>query len=169
MGVIGCGYWGPNLVRNFHGLPTSRVKRVSDLSPGRLEFIREGYDDIETTNDYRDILNDPEITAVAVATPVTTHRSIGEEVLRAGKHLFVEKPLAHTPEDAWALVELAQEKNLVLAVGHIFQFAPGVRRLRQEIDSGVLGRVFHITSTRINPGPPATTVDVVWDLCPHDL
>jgi predicted dehydrogenase len=169
LGIIGCGYWGPNLVRNFHGLPAARVKTVSDLRPGRLDFIRENYPDIETTSDFETIINDPEIDAVAVVTPVTTHREIAELALRAGKHVFVEKPLAHTGEDAWALVELAERLGRTLAVGHIFQFAPGVRRMKQEIESGTLGKVFHVDSTRINLGPPKTTVDVVWDLAPHDL
>jgi predicted dehydrogenase len=169
IGIIGCGYWGPNLVRNFHGLPGARVLTVSDLRPGRLEFIRENYHDIDTTDDYRSILDDPRIDAVVVATPVTTHRQIAEEAMLAGKHVFVEKPMAHTAEDAWALVDVARRENRVLAIGHIFQFAPGVRRMQQEIERGTLGSVHHITATRINLGPPKTTVDVVWDLAPHDL
>ena len=169
LGIIGCGYWGPNLVRNFHGLPGARVARVSDLKPGRLEFVRANYPDIETTANAGDILDDPAIDAVVVVTPVVSHREIAERALRAGKHVFVEKPLAHTSEDAWALVELAERLGLVLAVGHIFQFTPGVRRMKQELESGKLGRLYHITSTRINLGPPSTTVDVVWDLAPHDL
>jgi predicted dehydrogenase len=169
IGIIGCGYWGPNLVRNFHGLPGARVLSVSDLRPGRLDLIRESYPDIDTTNDYRTIIDDPRIDAVVVVTPVTTHRMIAEEALLAGKHVFVEKPMAHTAADAWALVDLAQSVGRVLAVGHIFQFAPGVRRIARELDSGRLGAVHHIAATRINPGPPKTTVDVIWDLAPHDL
>ena len=169
IGIIGCGYWGPNLVRNFHGLPNARVVTVSDLRPGRLEFIRENYPDIETVDDHRVIIDDPRIDAVVVVTPVTTHREIAEQALRAGKHVFVEKPMAHTAADAWALVELAEKMGKVLAVGHIFQFAPGVRRIAHDLAAGRLGNVFHITATRINLGPPKTTVDVVWDLAPHDL
>ncbi len=169
IGIIGCGYWGPNLVRNFHGLPNSRVRTVCDLQPGRLDFIREGYPDIRTTDDMRDILNDPAIDAVVVATPVTSHFEIAVRALEAGKDLFVEKPLAANAREAWELVEMARRLGRVLAVGHVFQFAPGVRSLKSEIDAGRLGRIFHLSSTRINPGPPRTTVDVVWDLCPHDL
>lgn len=169
VGIIGCGYWGPNLVRNFNGLPGVRVKYVSDLRPGRLQFISENYPDVVTVDDFAVILEDPEVTAVVVATPVTTHREIAERAIRAGKHVFVEKPMAHTAEDAWAMVEIAREHGKVLAVGHIFQYAPGVRKMKEEIASGHLGKAFHITSTRINLGPPKTTVDVVWDLAPHDL
>jgi predicted dehydrogenase len=169
VGIIGCGYWGPNLVRNFSGLPGVRVKYVSDLRPGRLQFISENYPDVITTEDYSAVLDDAEVDAVVVATPVTTHRQIAELAFGAGKHVFVEKPMAHTAEDAWAMVEMAREAGKVLAVGHIFQFAPGVRKLREQIESGSLGKVFHLTSTRINLGPPKTTVDVVWDLAPHDL
>ena len=169
IGIIGCGYWGPNLVRNFHGLPNTRVLTVSDLRSGRLEFIRENYSDIDTTDDYRRIIDDPRIDAVVVVTPVTTHRDLAEQALNAGKHVFVEKPLAHTAADAWSLVELARSKERVLAVGHIFQFAPGVRRIAHELSAGGFGAVQHITATRINLGPPGTTVDVVWDLAPHDL
>jgi predicted dehydrogenase len=169
IGIIGCGYWGPNLVRNFHGLPNARVKSVSDLRIGRLDFIGEQYPDISTTANFEEILADPEIDAVVVVTPVTTHREIAERALLAGKHVFIEKPMAHSAADAWALVELAERVKRVLAVGHIFQYAPGVRRISEEIDSGNLGRVFHITSTRINLGPPKSTVEVVWDLATHDL
>lgn len=169
IGIIGCGYWGPNLVRNFHGLPGARVLTVSDLRPGRLEFIRENYPDIETTEDYRAILDDPRIDAVVVATPVTSHRQITEQALLAGKHVFVEKPLAHTAADAWALVDIATREGKVLAVGHIFQFTPGVRRIARELEAGRLGPIHHISATRINLGPPKSTVDVVWDLGAHDL
>jgi predicted dehydrogenase len=169
IGIIGCGYWGPNLVRNFHGLPKARVQTVSDLRPGRLELIQENYPDIETTEDYRTILDDERIDAVVVVTPVTTHREIAEHALQAGKHVFIEKPMAHTAADAWSLVDLARTVGKVLAVGHIFQYAPGVRRIAREIEAGRLGGIHHITATRINPGPPKSTVDVIWDLAAHDL
>jgi predicted dehydrogenase len=133
-----------------------------------LESIRESYPEINTTTDYQSVLDDEEINAVVLATPVDTHARLGEQALRAGKHLFVEKPLAQNAADAWALVELARSVNRVLVVGHVFQYAPGVRRIKREIDAGILGKVFHITSTRINLGPPDPTLDVIWDLAPHD-
>jgi predicted dehydrogenase len=168
LGIIGCGYWGPNLVRNFNGIPGARVKTVSDLRVGRLDSIRESYPELNTTTDYQSVIDDEEINAIVLATPVDTHHRLGEQVLRAGKHLFVEKPLAQTSADAWALVELARSVGRVLVVGHVFQFAPGVRRIKHEIEKGILGKVFHISSTRINLGPPDPTLDVIWDLAPHD-
>ncbi|MBX7217342.1 MAG: Gfo/Idh/MocA family oxidoreductase [Candidatus Kapabacteria bacterium] len=169
VGVIGCGYWGPNLVRNFNSLPNAIVQTVSDTRPGRLEFIRQQYSEIHTTLEFQEVLDNPAIHAVAIATPVATHAELATLALKAGKHVFVEKPLTSIAADAWNLVELAKSLNKVLAVGHVFQFAPGVRKLHQEISAGKVGKVFHISSNRINPGPPGTTVDVVWDLCPHDL
>lgn len=169
VGIIGCGYWGPNLVRNFNSLPNATVQSVSDTRSGRLDFIRQQYPEIYTTSDFQEILDNPLIEAVAIATPVATHAELATLALKAGKHVFVEKPLTSTAADAWNLVELARSLDKVLAVGHVFQFAPGVRKLRQEISAGNIGKVFHISSNRINPGPPGTTVDVVWDLCPHDL
>ncbi len=168
IGIIGCGYWGPNLVRNFSGVPGARVKTVSDLRVGRLQSISETYPDLHVTTDYSEVLADPEIDAIVLATPVDTHYTLGSEALRHGKHLFVEKPLAATAHDAWNLVEQARSADRVLVVGHVFQFAPGVRRIRDEIRAGVLGAVHHITSTRINLGPPDPTLDVIWDLAPHD-
>ena len=167
--MIGCCYWGPNLIRNFHGLPNAKVKTVSDLRSGRLDYIKENYPDINTTEDFNDIISDSEIDAIVIVTPVTTHRELAELALKAGKHTFVEKPLAHTSKDAWDLVEIAKINNKILGVGHTFQFTPGTRRIRRELESGKIGKVFHFSSTRINLGPPKTTVDVVWDLCPHDL
>jgi len=169
VGVIGCGYWGPNLIRNYHGLPNTKVKIVSDLREGRLNFIKENYSDIQTTQNYSDIINDEEIEAVVIVTPVTTHREIAEQALKAGKHVFVEKPLTHSKKDAWELVEIAKLNNKILAVGHTFQFTPGTRRIERELELQKIGKIYHLSSTRINLGPPKTTVDVVWDLCPHDL
>lgn len=168
IGIIGCGYWGPNLIRNFGGIPGARVKTVSDLRAGRLEGIRQNYPGVETTLEYREIINDPEIDAVVIATPVETHFPLAAEALRAGKHVFVEKPLTRSAADAWELVEIARSVEKVLVVGHVFQFAPGVRRIKRELGAGILGRVHHITSTRINLGPPDPKLDVIWDLGPHD-
>jgi predicted dehydrogenase len=141
---------------------------VSDLRAGRLELIRESYPEIATTFEYREMLDDSEIDAVVIATPVDMHYRLADEALRAGKHVFVEKPLAQTATEAWDLVELSRSLGKVLVVGHVFQFAPGVRRIKRELDLGVLGKVHHISSTRINLGPPDPTLDVIWDLGPHD-
>ncbi|MBS1912139.1 MAG: Gfo/Idh/MocA family oxidoreductase [Bacteroidetes bacterium] len=168
LGLIGCGYWGPNLVRNFRGVPGARLKTVSDLREGRLASILDSYPDLHTTTQFTEVLDDPEIDAVAIATPVDTHVALVSEALRRGKHVFVEKPLAQSAADAWNLVELSRSADRILAVGHVFQFAPGVRRLKRDLQAGVLGTVYHISSTRINPGPPDPALDVIWDLAPHD-
>ncbi|HEY3249491.1 MAG TPA: Gfo/Idh/MocA family oxidoreductase, partial [Ignavibacteria bacterium] len=169
IGVIGCGYWGPKLIRNFSSLLNCRVKKVSDLKSGRLEFIKKEFPDIETTKDYREILNDKSIHAVVVATHVSSHREIAEEALFLGKHVFVEKPLAGSSEEAQSLVDTAEKLNKKLAVGHVFQFAPAVRKIKELLKKKVIGDVLHITSTRINLGPPESEVDVIWDLGPHDF
>jgi predicted dehydrogenase len=157
LGIIGCGYWGPNLVRNFHGIPGANVKTVSDLRPGRLESLKGSYPQIGTTLDYRQIIDDPEIDAVVIVTPVETH------------YALAEKPLTRNSREGWALVEQARSLGRVVAVGHVFQFAPGVRRIKREIEAGSVGKVHHISSTRINLGPPDPKLDVVWDLGPHDV
>jgi len=169
IGVIGCGYWGPNLIRNFHQNPDSCVKKVSDLREGRLEFIKGLYPDIETVSDASSIINDASIDAVVIATPVVTHKDLAIQAMRSGKHVFIEKPMTESTASAIEIVEEAKKLNKIVAVGHIFQFAPAVTALKREIDNGTLGKVFHYSSQRINLGPPKTTVDVVWDLAPHDL
>jgi len=124
---------------------------------------------VETTKDYREILKDKSIHAVAIATPVSTHKEIAEEALFLGKHVFVEKPMTFSYEEAMALVYSAEKLGKKLAVGHVFQFAPAVRKIKELLKKKVIGKVLHITSTRINLGPPETEVDVIWDLGPHDF
>jgi predicted dehydrogenase len=169
VGIIGCGYWGPNLIRNFHQNSKCKVKKVSDLREGRLDFIKGLYDDIITTMDANDIISDPEIDAVVIATPVNTHKDIAVLAMQNGKHVFIEKPLTNNIQSAVEVVETAEKLHKIVSVGHIFQFAPAVTALKNEIEKGTLGKVFHYSSQRINLGPPKTTVDVVWDLAPHDL
>lgn len=169
IGIIGCGYWGPNLIRNFSGLNNCNAVIVSDFKQGRLDFIRSEFPFLKTTLDYREILDDPTIDAVCIATPVTTHASIAIEALNAGKHVFIEKPMTSSVEESEKILEASQKNNRKVAVGHVFQFAPAVRKIKEVIDSGMLGEIFHITSTRINLGPPKTEVDVIWDLGPHDF
>lgn len=169
LGVIGCGYWGPNLVRNFSSLTNCTVKKVCDLKSGRLEYIKKEFPLVETTRDYKSVIHDRAINAVCIATPVPTHKELAEEALFFGKHVFVEKPLAGKSEDAQAMVELAARLNKKLAVGHVFQFAPAVRKIKSLLKSKAIGEILHISSTRINLGPPQTEVDVIWDLGPHDF
>lgn len=167
--MIGCGYWGPKLVRNFSGLLNCTVKIASDFKSGRLDNIHKEFPFIETTKDYMEILQDESIHAVAIATPVSTHKKIAEEALKHGKHVFVEKPMTNSVKDAKILVHTAKKLNRKLAVGHVFQFAPAVRKIKKLLENQAIGKILHITSTRINLGPPESEVDVIWDLGPHDF
>lgn len=169
IGVIGCGYWGPNLIRNFAEVNDCRVTMVSDLKVGRLNYIKTRYPEIKLTSNYRDILNNPEIDAVCIVTPVSTHFRITHEAMQAGKHVFVEKPLANSVEHAEILSQKNREKDLVLMVGHIFEYHPAVIRLKEMVDNGDIGDIFYIDSCRINLGPPSSELNVLWDLGPHDV
>jgi predicted dehydrogenase len=169
VGIIGVGYWGTNLVRAFNDIEGAAIVRVAERKAGRVQFVEKRYPHVKVTPDYEDILNDPTIDAVIVSTPVPTHFDIASRVLRAGKHVFVEKPLAYSSQDAAALVALANKMKLVLAVGHVYQFSPAVTWLAKRIESQKLGKIFHIDSARINLGPPHSEVNVLWDLAPHDL
>jgi len=165
---VGCGYWGPNLLRAFHEIPEVRVKWLCDLKPGRLQWAQERWRGLRTTASYPDLLRDPEVDAVVVATEVVTHAPLVEAALRAGKHVFVEKPLTDSSRSAAALAGLAVRRRLTLAVGHIFLHHPAVRRLKDELDSGRLGELCYMDLARVNPGPPAPKHNVVWDMAPHD-
>ncbi|MCX7878785.1 MAG: Gfo/Idh/MocA family oxidoreductase, partial [Ignavibacteria bacterium] len=169
IGIIGCGYWGPNLVRNFSALSNCVVSCVADKKEGRLEFIKKEFPFVSVTSDYRDIISSEDIDAVCIATPVKTHSQIAIEALDSGKHVFIEKPMASSIEEAEAIIESSRRNNKKVAVGHVFLFAPGVRAIKKLIDSRAIGKVFHISSTRINLGPPETDINVIWDLGPHDF
>jgi predicted dehydrogenase len=169
VGIIGAGYWGTNLIRSFNDIEGAELAAVADTKPGRLSYVDKRYPHVKTTADYRELLSDPTIDAIVVSTPVTTHFDIGKEVLLAGKHAFIEKPLAYNFRDASELHELALQKNRRLAVGHIYQFSPAVEWMVTHLTTGQLGDVYHIDTSRINSGPPKSEVDVVWDLAPHDL
>lgn len=169
IGVIGCGYWGPNLVRTLSETDGASVVRVSDLRPGRLEFIARRYPAIATTSQAEDILTDASIDAVVIATPPDTHCALALEALNRGKHIFVEKPLATRTADAERIVELAARQQRTLLVGHLFLYHPAVVQIRSLLDQGDLGTVYCISSTRCNLGPPNTSIDVLWDLAPHDI
>ena len=169
VGVIGCGYWGPNLIRNFVQLNESDVARVADLDSGRLKHMRTLYPGVQTTSDYRDIISDPEIDIVAVATPVQTHFNFGKEALLAGKHVFIEKPIAASVREVEELIDLAQKKNRKLMVGHTFEYTGAVRKMKEIIDSGELGEIYYINSQRLNLGLFQQDINVLWDLAPHDI
>jgi len=169
VGVIGYGYWGPNIVRNFHGQDHTRVEMLCDKNPDALARARRMYPSIQTTTDPCDILNSPEIDAVAVITPVWTHYDIAKSALLHGKHVFVEKPFTSSSEQAEDLIELADRKNLKIMVDHTFLFTGAVRKIRELTDSGVLGDLYYYDSLRVNLGLFQHDVSVIWDLAPHDL
>ena len=169
VGVIGCGYWGPNLIRNFSQLNESRVVRVADLDDNRLKHMKGLYPSLETTTDHLKIIDDPGIDIVAVATPVHTHFSICTEALEAGKHVFVEKPITATVLEAEKLIEIADRKKRKLMVGHTFLYTSAVRKMKEIIDSGELGEIYYINSQRMNLGLFQQDINVSWDLAPHDI
>jgi predicted dehydrogenase len=167
--VIGCGYWGPNIVRNLNALPGAEARVLCDLDPGRLEALRRRYPASRTTTDYLDALADPRVDAVAICTPVGTHFEIARAALRAGKHVLVEKPLTDSVRDAEELVRLAERGRRVLQVDHTFVYNPAVQKIRSIIGSGELGELLYVDCVRINLGLFQSDVNVLWDLAPHDL
>lgn len=169
IGVIGCGYWGPNLIRNFNNQPEAEIVAISDLDEDRLAQVGSAYPNSLKTTDYREFLSDPEIDAVVVATPMSTHYPLGSEVLEAGKHLFLEKPMATRVEDCAKLNALAASKNLHIMVGHTFLFTPAVRKIKALMDSGELGEIYYVNISRVNLGIFQPDANVVWDLAPHDV
>lgn len=169
IGVIGFGYWGPNLVRNLSIPGRSRVVAVCDLEAKNLRRAAERNPAIRTTPNASDLVTDRNIDAIAIATPVRTHFPLAEAALRAGKHVFVEKPISETSAQANKLIELAASKNLVLMVDHTFVYTPAVQRLRELTQSGELGDIYYYDSLRINLGLFQHDVSVLWDLAVHDF
>jgi predicted dehydrogenase len=169
VGVIGYGYWGPNLVRNFMAAPGSAVTRVCDLREERLAPLNKLYPGIKTCNNSTDLINDPLIDAVVIATPVSSHFDLALAALQAGKHILVEKPLAARSAQARRLIEEASARNLVLLVDHTFVYTDAVRKIRELIASGQLGEIYYYDAVRVNLGLFQHDVNVVWDLAIHDL
>jgi predicted dehydrogenase len=169
IGVIGYGYWGPNLVRNFANSEVARVVSVSDLDPSKLAISQRLHPTIGTTSDYRDLLNDPRIDAVAIATPARTHYDLALAALKAGKHVLVEKPLAPTSEQVLRLIDEAERRNLTLMVDHTFLYTPAVQKIRQLVAEGALGDIYYYNSVRASLGLFQTDVNVIWDLAVHDI
>lgn len=146
-----------------------RLIRVSDLRPGRLDFVAKHYPGIGGTRDAMDVISDPAIDAIVIATPPKTHYELTMAALRAGKHVMVEKPLATSVNDGQQMLEMAERTNRVLLVGHLFLHAPAVVRMRSLLDEGMLGTLYYISAVRTNVGPPDAQVDALWDLAPHDI
>ena len=169
MGVIGYGYWGPNIVRNFNGLDGSKVVAVSDLNEGSLKKVKKVYPDLKVTTKSDEVICAPDVDVVAIVTPVFTHFELAQKALKMGKHILVEKPFTYTTAQAEELIELAEKKKLKIVVDHTFLFTGAVRKIKQLMDDGTLGDLCYFDSMRINLGLFQHDVNVVWDLAPHDL
>jgi predicted dehydrogenase len=167
--VVGAGYWGPNLVRNFQATPSFHLRWLCDLDLARAQRALGRYSTVQATTDLDEVLADPEVRAVAIATPAGTHRDVAMAALRAGKHVLVEKPLAATHSDGLELVDEARRRGLVLMCDHTYCYTPAVLRIRELLHSGELGEVHYLDSVRINLGLVQRDIDVMWDLAPHDL
>ncbi|HET9444232.1 MAG TPA: Gfo/Idh/MocA family oxidoreductase [Acidimicrobiales bacterium] len=167
--VVGAGHWGPNLIRNFQGPPTSAVRWVVDRDAGRLAQVVSRFPEVRVDAEVDAALADPEVDAVVVATPTTTHFGLAERALRAGKHVLVEKPITTSVEEGERLCELATAGGLILMVGHVFVYNAGVERVRAYLREGALGRVYYVSMVRTNLGPIRLDVNAAWDLAAHDI
>jgi predicted dehydrogenase len=169
LGIIGYGYWGPNVVRNFALQPDCRLVTICDKNPKAMGHVLDRHPSVQVTTNPEELLRSPEIDAVAIVTPVSTHYALARKALENGKHVFVEKPLTATSAEAEDLIELADRKNLQVMVDHTFLFTGAVRKLKELIDGGILGPLYYYDSTRVNLGLFQHDVNVIWDLAPHDL
>jgi len=169
VGVVGCGYWGPNLVRNFRSLPECSLKMMCDLNTDRLKHLKSLYPEVEGETDYAHMLNGINLDAVVVATSVKQHYPMAKAALLAGKHTFIEKPMAGSVEHCEELVDIARRKGLVLMTGHTFLYSPVVRKIKEIIDKGDIGDIRYISARRLNLGLFQKDINVAWDLAPHDL
>jgi len=167
--VIGCGYWGPNLVRNF--IQSNKIEQVicCDLDQKRLDRMKGLYPSVEILKDFKELLDRPDLDAVVIATPVKTHHPIAKEFLSHGKHVLVEKPFTHSYDTALELIKLAEEKQKVLMVDHTYEYTAAVNKIRSIIENGELGKILYISCVRANLGLFQPDINVVWDLAPHDI
>ena len=168
VGVAGCGYWGPKHIRNFHEIPEANLTAVCDLDEARLRQVRTQYPYVETFRSFGDMLQD-NVDAVVIATPVNTHYRLAREALLHDKHVLVEKPMTASSAEAVELIELAEKRNLVLMVGHTYEYHPAVAFLRELVRNGELGEIYGIDAARLNLGLFRPDVNVLWDLAPHDI
>jgi predicted dehydrogenase len=167
--VVGAGYWGPNLVRNFQGSPSFYLRWLCDLDLGRAQRLLGRYSTVQATADFAAVLADPQVRAVALATPAGTHADLATAALRAGKHVLVEKPLAASYDEGVRLIAEAEGRGLTLMCDHTYCYTPAVQRIRDLLHGGDLGQLHYIDSVRINLGLVQRDIDVTWDLAPHDL
>ena len=169
IGLIGYGYWGPNLLRNFTELPEARVVVCSDLRSERRALVERKYPDIRTTDRADEVIDDPAVDAVLIATPVSTHYELARKALLSGKHVFIEKPITTDTTQADVLIELAESRHLTLMVDHTFIYTGAVRKIKEMITRGEVGDIYYFDSVRVNLGLFQHDVNVLWDLAPHDL
>jgi len=169
IGVVGCGYWGPNLIRNFSSLPECDLTLMCDLNPQRLKHMKSLYPQVEGHMDFAHMLNGAGLDAVVIATSLGTHHRMAKASLEAGKHTFIEKPMAGSVEQCEELIHIAQKNGLVLMVGHTFLYSPPIRRIKEIIQHGDIGDIRYISARRLNLGLFQKDINVAWDLAPHDI
>lgn len=167
--IIGCGYWGPNLLRNFNSLTDCNVKYACDVDRDRLNHMKSLYPQIEITSEFDQVIADTDIDAVAIATPVRFHYEMARQCLRAGKHTFIEKPMASSVSECKELLEIAGNKDLTIMVGHTFIYSQPVKKIKEIVSSGDLGTILYISTRRLNLGLFQKDINVAWDLAPHDI
>ena len=169
VGVIGCGYWGPNLIRNFRSLPDCRLKSICDVREDRLRHLKSLYAEVETETNMEVLLNDASLNAIVVATSVKYHFPMAKASLLAGKHTLIEKPLAASIEQCEELIAIAKKQGLVLMVGHTFLYSPAIRKIKEIVDRNDIGEIRYISARRLNLGLFQKDINVAWDLAPHDI
>jgi predicted dehydrogenase len=167
--VVGCGYWGPNLLRNFNSLSDCKVKIVCDIDEERLAHMKSLYPQVENTTKFENVVKDPDIDGIAIATPVRFHYAMAKKSLQAGKHTFIEKPMASSVSECKELLEIAGSQGLTIMVGHTFIYSPQVRKIKEIVKHGDLGEIQYVSARRLNLGLFQTDINVTWDLAPHDI
>jgi predicted dehydrogenase len=169
VGVVGCGYWGPNLIRNFRALPDCSLKVMCDVNQDRLKHLKALYPEVEGSTDFNHMLNGAGLDAVVIATAVRFHYAMAKASLLAGKHTFIEKPMAASARECEELVDIAEKNGLVLMIGHTFLYSPAVRKIKELVEWGDLGEIRYICARRLNLGLYQKDINVAWDLAPHDI
>ena len=169
VGVVGCGYWGPNLIRNFRSLADCRLKSICDVSEDRLRHLQSLYPEVETETKFDKLLGDPNLDVIVVATSVKHHFPMAKASLLAGKHTFIEKPMAASLEQCEELCAIAKKQGLILMVGHTFLYSPAVRKIKELVEKGDVGEIRYISARRLNLGLFQKDINVTWDLAPHDI
>lgn len=169
IGVVGAGYWGPNLIRNFYQLPTAQLKWCADLDRGKLARMQALYPGVNVTAEYDDLLEDHELSAIVIAVPARAHYDMARQALLAGKHVFVEKPLAMSSAEARDLIQIAERHQRVLMVGHVFEYNPAVLYIKNLLQENAIGNLYYMYSNRVNLGRVQSDINALWSIAPHDI